>query len=330
MDLDNLYEKKYNYYINLLNSTYEDAVKQLIEKHGEVIDDYYREKSYAKFLNGEIKTIARGKYSKTGEGLYCHHTLETKYENISDKKFIAHFKYPYEYHKKENLVYCDLIEHLILHTLIGKETNGVRGVRGIVAHIMPTVQDWYVYDDIPTAIWEQLCRERAFLPESYIQKIFIEIGYLLNRFELFEEFENDRKRLEKRIKQAQLTQEKNAERHMSNLNITRQEYDHNINLIRTEESLYIYKNLIHRFKGDKSLSREAVINSLSLFLSLESMHYTFYPEDTSVEKLKSNRINTVKEDLIKEIEVVIERLKLKLKNAKYYNLDGKYKDIEVR
>lgn len=163
MESNDLYERKYNYYKGLLNLSYSDMVQHLIEKHGEVIDNYYKEKSYNKFLNGEIKSIASGNYTKTKEGLYCHHIMENEYENISNKEYIAHYKYPYEYHHKENLVYCDLIEHLILHALITKETNGDRGFKGLVVFLMPTVEEWYIDGDEPRVLWMQLCRERAFL-----------------------------------------------------------------------------------------------------------------------------------------------------------------------
>lgn len=70
--------------------------------------------------------------------------MENEYENISNKEYIAHYKYPYEYHHKENLVYCDLIEHLILHALITKETNGDRGFKGLVEFLIPTAEEWYI------------------------------------------------------------------------------------------------------------------------------------------------------------------------------------------
>ena len=55
-------------YNSLLNMSYEEAIHYLLNKYGEVSDDYFKEKSYARFLRGEIKTITKGKYSKTSEG----------------------------------------------------------------------------------------------------------------------------------------------------------------------------------------------------------------------------------------------------------------------
>lgn len=195
-----LYREKYNYYKKLLNLSYSDAVQSLIEKHGGVVDNYYKEKSYNKFLNGEIKTIAYGKYTKSKEGLYCHHIMENEYENISSKRYIAQYKYPYEYHHKENLVYCDLIEHLILHALITKETNGDRGVQGLVRYIMPIVEEWYIEEYEPEDLWMKLCRERAFLSEDYIEKLLSDIDELLNDVEVYQELEEDKREAEKRIR----------------------------------------------------------------------------------------------------------------------------------
>jgi hypothetical protein len=103
------------YYNELLFLSYRELVHLLIKKYGEVTDDYFSEKSYTRFLNGEIKTIAKGKFSRALEGLYCHHIFENKYENIGDLEFIRAYKYPHELQRKGNLVYCDLVEHLILH-----------------------------------------------------------------------------------------------------------------------------------------------------------------------------------------------------------------------
>ena len=111
----NEYTAKYNEYSQLLDATYSQAVAYLLNKYGAVTDDYYKEKSYTRFLNGEIKSISKGKYTRASEGLYCHHISEDKFQNLSDLRFISEFKYSYNVQKKENLVYCDLIEHLILH-----------------------------------------------------------------------------------------------------------------------------------------------------------------------------------------------------------------------
>lgn len=61
----------YNEYKDLLLKTYDEAVVFLLQKYGSAQDDYFREKSYKKFMNEEIKNITKGKYPRTSEGLYC-------------------------------------------------------------------------------------------------------------------------------------------------------------------------------------------------------------------------------------------------------------------
>lgn len=63
----------YKEYLDLLSKTYDEAVDFLLRKYGPAQDDYFRENSYQRFMNGEIKNITRGKISRTNEGIYCHH-----------------------------------------------------------------------------------------------------------------------------------------------------------------------------------------------------------------------------------------------------------------
>ena len=50
---------KLGYYKSLLNLDY-DAVQSLIKKYGAALDDYFKESSYNKFLNGEVKSPTKG------------------------------------------------------------------------------------------------------------------------------------------------------------------------------------------------------------------------------------------------------------------------------
>lgn len=338
MEMNDPFKKKYNYYINLLNLTYQEAVQFLLEKHGEVVDNYYKEESYAKFLNGDIKKITRGKYTKSKEGLYCHHILENEHENISNKEYITHFKYPYEYHLKENLVYCDLIEHLILHALITKETNGDRGFNGLIQFLIPTAEEWYIDGDEPRKIWMQLCRERAFLSKEFTEKLLSDVDELLKDIEVYqellEEIRNEEilkleyeERIQKMIKQQELEHEERIKRHMQNLDINRKEYENNEDLIIKESLLYSNRHSIYKFKADKTLSRATVLRENAFFMNLDKYAST---SGYVTDEYKSEKINIIKEDLIKETEVIIKRLKLKLKTAKYYKLEGNYNTIEVR
>lgn len=169
-----------NQYNALLNASYDAAIEILKFKYGEGIDDYYKEKSYKRFLKKEIKSITKGKYSRTSEGLYCHHIDENKYLNISNKDFIFRKKYPYDIQKKERLVYCDIFEHLILHALIAKETNGEFGVMGYVAYIYPMIVDWYIgQEKLFEKKWMITCYKRAYLEPEQTRELLSKIKLLL-------------------------------------------------------------------------------------------------------------------------------------------------------
>jgi len=64
-------------YYKLLELLYDGAVEYLLNKYAAVIDDYYKENSYARFLKGEIKTISRGKLTRINDGLHTYHIDET-------------------------------------------------------------------------------------------------------------------------------------------------------------------------------------------------------------------------------------------------------------
>ncbi|MBD5316848.1 MAG: hypothetical protein HDS11_04175 [Bacteroides sp.] len=163
-------------YIDLIDLDYESAVKTLIKKYGAVTDDYFREKSYYRFFAGEIKSITKGKYSRTKDGLYCHHIAEDKYLNLTNKDFCKQQNVPYDVHKKENLVYCDLIEHLILHFLIAEKTNGEYGKPGAISYLLPTYTEWYVAKKhLPTYGWIKTCYDSAYLPKNDALSLFNQI-----------------------------------------------------------------------------------------------------------------------------------------------------------
>lgn len=158
-------------YESLLNNDYIEAINQLLRKYGSGKDDYYRENSYKRFLNGEIKNITRGKYSRTNEGLYCHHIDEINMLNVSNKDFIKQNNISHNYQKKDRLVYCNLIEHTILHVLIAKETSGNYGFPGYEVYLKPIIEEWYIEERIPNRPWMKNCYSKAFVHAEEAVKI---------------------------------------------------------------------------------------------------------------------------------------------------------------
>lgn len=90
-----------------LKMTYDELQVYLIQKYGGAVCDY--------FTTPECRSKSK-KVSRTKEGLYCHHMDEDKGGNLSSP--IGAIHQPFEWQRKERLVYCNILEHLILHIKI--------------------------------------------------------------------------------------------------------------------------------------------------------------------------------------------------------------------
>ena len=162
----------YKEYEDLLSKTYDEAVAFLLQKYGSAQDDYFKEQAYQRFMDGEIEAIQKGKHSKTSEGLVCHHIDENKGLNLSNLSFIKRNKIPFEYQKKDRLVYCDFIEHTVLHALIAQETAREFGFLGYGLYLIPRLEEWYLDEIIPTIPWQKNCYNKSFLiPEETVNII---------------------------------------------------------------------------------------------------------------------------------------------------------------
>ena len=87
------------------------------------------------------------KVPRTSDGLIAHHKAEDKMIMLSTKAFAE--MCPYEWQLKENIVYCDYLEHLFLHVLICKYPSPEKlpiadvGIGGVVNFIVPELNDLY-------------------------------------------------------------------------------------------------------------------------------------------------------------------------------------------
>lgn len=105
----------------LFNMSYMEYAQSLIEKYGSVPKDYFY--TNKKGLLTKSYGITRG-----NEGLYIHHIFECYYIDLSNARMVflrsacsdedPRFA---EAQKAENLCYCNLLEHLILHIKIALE-----------------------------------------------------------------------------------------------------------------------------------------------------------------------------------------------------------------
>lgn len=122
----------------LVKMSYHELVNYLLNKYGPAKYNY--------FYNEWCRSVNQ-KVSRMQEGLYCHHIDEDKAIRLSD---IKHAQInPYEYQLAERLVYCNILEHLILHFKIflepkHKDANKdeILGIGGVFRYICPLINDY--------------------------------------------------------------------------------------------------------------------------------------------------------------------------------------------
>ena len=125
-----------NEYRKVEKLTYSEYCDYLQSKYGIGLCDYMR----PNWTNNP-------KITRTKEGLYAHHKYEDHAVLLSKPEYAK--KKPYEWQKKENIVYCNLLEHLFLHILIcenpseDRNQNEEVGFGVVVNFIVPELNDVY-------------------------------------------------------------------------------------------------------------------------------------------------------------------------------------------
>ena len=121
-----------------LKLNYLDLCDFLHKKYGIPNGNYFLTKS----CKSKNKKITRGK-----EGLFLHHIKENESIMLCNPAFAIH--QPFAYQEGKNLVYCNYLEHLILHYKIVEEyletmkTHELVGIGGIVNFIVPEINDYF-------------------------------------------------------------------------------------------------------------------------------------------------------------------------------------------
>lgn len=322
-----------NYY-KILELSYDEAVRFLLKKYGAAEDDYYREKSYEKFLNGEIKNITKGKYSRSSEGLECHHIDEDKFLNLTNKDFIKDQSPPFKYHKKEKLVFCNVVEHAILHTLIAKETSLNFGYAGYIVFLRQKIQDWYIDKDIPKkSKYHIACYHKAYLKPKEASELLEKMDNILSA---------ERKRIEqkKQEKIKKVIREgnfKSLNNDSSRSEIVRAIYD--LNKIGASGYIHLFKDLVYSEKHGKYVVQSVefeefkqrmepydlngIIKNIQLFINYtegELSHREYFSQREQFSKTKKE----IEDE--RRVQQEKERLE-KLKREEFYSL---YPDFEKK
>ncbi len=110
--------------------------------------DYLQEKYGIGFSDYMTKSWNKNqKVTRTKEGLYAHHKFENHAVLLSNPTQAQ--KYPFEWQQAQNIIYCDYLEHLLLHMLICEypaKTPTILepfGICGILDYIVPELNDLY-------------------------------------------------------------------------------------------------------------------------------------------------------------------------------------------
>ena len=113
------------------------------------------------------KTIGN---SRTLEGLVIHHKYEDSAIMLSTKDYAMW--HPYEWQMPENLIYCDYLEHLLLHVLIcmypavrPEDSGEIVGIGGVENYIVPELNDVYSGFKSKQA-WRSACYEHVLQDED--------------------------------------------------------------------------------------------------------------------------------------------------------------------
>lgn len=137
-------------YDQMLSMSYDEIVQLLLKKYGAAKHDYFTDREC---------TIKNKLVSRTAEGLFCHHIDEDKAIMLSNGKYAV--QNPFEYQKASRLVYCNLLEHLLLHVKIAEEPrnpdankNELPGIGGAINFICKQLNDIYAGKE-PAEEWRK-------------------------------------------------------------------------------------------------------------------------------------------------------------------------------
>ena len=116
--------------------------------------------------------------SRKDEGLLVHHIFENRDDLIGDPKIARQF--PYDWQEPQNLVYADILEHLLLHIMIAEfDPDNCMQIRWVVPNLNDFFSGWEPEED-KKAMYESIRNEKAVYFE--LLKRLAGTGDLLEKF----------------------------------------------------------------------------------------------------------------------------------------------------
>ena len=175
----------------LFGMSYEDYADSLIRKYGTVQEPYFTD-TYLEEKNSNIVRVS--------EGLYIHHIDEDKTANLSSAEYIkTKSNASYEYQMPWRLVYCNVVEHLILHMKIvenelskqreERNQNELIGLGGFMLLVKQIDQDYKFSGKVLPSDYKDCEIKYAEEFEAYWVNVYLQtLGYFLDHIERMDEF----------------------------------------------------------------------------------------------------------------------------------------------
>jgi len=125
------------------------------------------------------------KISRSKEGLFVHHKYEDHAILLSNKRVAS--RNPFQWQLAENMIYCDYLEHLLLHILIcenpAKDKNklDIVGIGGVFI-IVSTLNDFYSGWNTEKLPWLQICLRKISNDKNVYLKLLKRFKYNCNKY----------------------------------------------------------------------------------------------------------------------------------------------------
>lgn len=268
----------------------------------------------------------------------CHHIDEDKFLYMTNEDSIKAQRIPFEYHQKEKLVFCDVIQHAILHVLIAKETSLTFGSTGYMVFLRPKIQDWYLDKIIPQKSKHHItCYHKAYIKPE-------EASVLLGRMDkilFIEEEKNQQQKLEKIKNLIEEGNFKSLNNNSPKSEIVRAMY--NLKKMGASGYDYIFNEFVYSEELEKRVfqpvafelfernikeyNQDGILKNILLYISYIEGKID-YQEYSSKSDIYSKKKEIENEEKIQEEKENFRKLE-ELKTEEFYSTYPKFKKIDI-
>lgn len=201
------------------------------------------------------------------------------------------------------------------------------GFPGFDTHIRPMVEEWFIDGIIPNVDWMVKCREKAYLPEGYIENLLSKIDDKLIHYPRYQKYKKDKEAIRDDIERERNRINNQIKEEAEQLDISIEEFKENKKQIFFEKNRrnmlldHLIKILLFRCYVNKDVSNISTYNRQTIleFLSIIKNNNSYVTKD-----FKSKNISTTKDDLGIELNNSIDEALNELLAFKYYNVSEEF------